>query len=313
MKVVVTGGTGYIGTVLCELLLGQGHEVAALDSLRNNRFSGLSYLDMDHGDENFMFDRVDLVKDSGPRIARWLNWADVLVHLAAIVGDPECKEHPDEARDTNIGAVVRLSGMCAERDIPIVAASTCSVYGASGGAIHADEYDPVFVAPVSFYAWTKVCMEQILLSCNPGATILRFATAFGRSPMMRWDLTVNEFVKTLMCEDELEVYDKDTWRPYAHVQDIARSLAFFVSNRHGGIFNVGDSSMNFTKKQLASTILDLVPDGRSPVVRWVDKLGSDPRNYKVSFKRLRDLQPEPIQYNLVRGVSEMIGMFGGPR
>jgi len=167
--------------------------------------------------------------------------------------------------------------------------------------------------PLSLYAKAKVLVENYVLAkkdrVSYKGTVLRFATAFGLSSRMRFDLTVSEFVKDLYLGRELLVFDEHTWRPYCHVEDFARLIKKVISASDDQVafevFNAGGDENNFTKKMLVNCILDQVPYGK---VKY-GVAGADPRNYRVSFRKVkRVLRFEP-KYSVEFGVSELITAF----
>jgi len=190
----------------------------------------------------------------------------------------------------------------------VVFVSTCSNYGLIEGDHLADEgYE---LQPLSLYAKSKVRLEKILLSAKGqidySPTVLRFATAFGLSPRMRFDLTISEFTRALFLDEDLLVYDADTWRPYCHVRDFAdvihRVLDAPKKDVEFEVFNAGGEINNFTKQMIVDAILEELPCRQ---VRYQEH-GSDPRNYRVSFAKIRKrLNFEP-KYTVSHGIRELI-------
>jgi nucleoside-diphosphate-sugar epimerase len=194
----------------------------------------------------------------------------------------------------------------------VVFVSTCSNYGLIDSKDLADENFPL--SPLSLYAKSKVAAEQRLMA-NKGKvdytpTILRFATAFGLAPRMRFDLTVNEFVRDLALGRELLVFDAHTWRPYCHVKDFGRLIQKVIeaplSKIAFEVFNAGGEANNFTKQGVVDTILALLPDAR---VRYQEH-GSDPRNYRVNFEKVRNTLGFEPEYSVDFGVRELLGVIG---
>ncbi len=285
MKVLVTGGAGYLGSVLVPRLLRGGHEVRALDSLM---YDGSSLLSV-WSDPAFEFVRgdvrdLDLMRSS-------LSGVDAVVHLAAIVGDPACARDPDLARAVNLEASIAVLDAAAEAGAHrFVFASTCSNYGRmSDPTKYVDE--TAELKPVSLYAETKVGVERRMLE-SPGefgdlaVTALRFATLYGSSPRMRFDLTVNEFTMELLTKKELIVFGEQFWRPYVHTTDAARAVEAVLEAPQekvaGKVFNIGSTEQNFQKQQLVEMILPLAA-GAS--VEYVHR-DEDPRDYRVSFAKV---------------------------
>jgi nucleoside-diphosphate-sugar epimerase len=302
--VLVTGGAGYIGSVLVRDLLRMGVEVRVADSLRSGGESLLELIEKN----NFRFHRVDVRNRS--EMADVIKGCRSVVHLAAIVGDPACRKEPELAVDTNVKASKRLYETANEMKCGrFVFASTCSNYGRmSDPGMYMTEESPL--APVSLYAETKVEFEKYLLGqsrenpCKP--TCLRFSTVYGHSPRIRFDLTVNEFSKAMYLGRELEVYGEQFWRPYCHVSDLARSIALVLQSPPEKVgfevFNVGDTAENYTKKMLVEEIRKKIPDAK---VKYVPR-NEDPRDYKVGFEKIRSALGFHISKRVPDGVSEVI-------
>ncbi len=302
--ILVTGGAGYVGSILLRRLLHSGNNVICLDCLR---YGGRSLVDIwDH--PGFTFHRLDITQFADVDDVFRHHQIDALVHLAAIVGDPACKLEPDLARKTNLEASIHLMENAKRFHVPrFIFASTCSNYGKmkdSDGFV--DETSPL--NPVSLYAELKVSFEEILLSrdnrsdrFNP--TVLRFSTVYGMSPRMRFDLTVNEFTKEFALGRELVVFGENYWRPYCHVGDFSQAIMAVlnapVQNVAYDVFNVGDSSQNYTKKMIVDELLRLVPSGG---VKYV-QVGEDPRDYRVVFDKIANT----LGFRITETVPEGIG------
>jgi nucleoside-diphosphate-sugar epimerase len=283
MKILITGGAGYIGSTLVPLLLSAGHEVRVLDCLA---FGGETLL----GSwcvPGFEFIHGDIRDSSTVRAA--LQGRDAVVHLAAVVGDPACSRQPDLARATNLDASIALIEESNRAGVKrFVFASTCSNYGKMKDSNQFVNENSE-LSPVSLYAETKVAIEKLLLQAgNNGwcATPLRFATVYGVSPRMRFDLTVNEFTMELLIHKNLKVFGEQFWRPYIHVRDVARAVQLVLDSPEtvvgGRVFNVGATDQNYQKQQLVELIRPYAPDA---VVEYVHR-AEDPRDYRVSFARV---------------------------
>jgi nucleoside-diphosphate-sugar epimerase len=296
MRVLVTGGAGYIGSIAVGRLLAAGHEVAVLDLLQHGQRAVAADLDQ-RGARIVEGD----VRDAAAR-ATALEGADALVHLAAIVGDPACAQDPELSQAVNVDASRALVAEAA--GVPrIVFASTCSNYGRMADpTVALDESAPL--APVSLYASQKVEIERELLG-GGAATCLRFATVYGVSPRMRFDLTVNEFTRDLWAGRVLEVYGGQFWRPYVHVGDAARAIELVLAlpdEQVGGrVFNVGDSGENYRKQDVVEMITGHLGRGE---VRFVER-NEDPRDYRVSFERVRDELGFNVAQRVPGGIAEV--------
>jgi nucleoside-diphosphate-sugar epimerase len=304
MKVLVSGGAGYIGSVLVRLLLQAGREVRVMDNLR---YGGDTLVEL-FNNPNFDFQKGDVRDEADLR--RALDGIEAVVHLAAIVGDPACAREPELARETNFLATRTLYELAEQHGVKrFVYASTCSNYGRmKDGSAYLDETSEL--APVSLYAETKVESERFLLSqpktnpCRP--TCLRFSTVYGLSPRIRFDLTVNEFTRELAMGRELVIFGEQFWRPYCHVLDLARAVLAVLDAPEKKVafqvFNVGDTAENYQKRMLAGEILKFIPDGR---VRYVHK-DEDLRDYRVSFEKIKKTLGFRISKRVPDGIEQVI-------
>lgn len=309
MKVMITGGAGYVGSVLTALLLAEGHQVRVLDSLTHGGDSLLGAW----CHPGFEFVRGDVRDRSLVKTA--VSGRDAVVHLAAIVGDPACARNPDLARAINLDASLQLIEESQQAGVErFVFASTCSNYGKMKDANQfVDEESEL--SPVSLYAETKVAVEMALLKSHLGngwsPTPLRFATVYGVSPRMRFDLTVNEFTMEMLTRKHLKVFGEQFWRPYVHVRDAARGIAVVLNASkekvRGRVFNVGATDQNFQKQQLVELIQPYVPDA---VVEYVHKT-EDPRDYRVSFSRIAGELGFETTRSVPQGIEEIARLVSG--
>ncbi len=305
--VLIIGGAGYVGTILSSYLLKNGYKVTVLDScVYQNQFAIQSYL----GDPDYTFILGDLGNAADLKKAS-NNITDVVV-LGGLVGDPITKTYPDSSKTINeIGVHTCIDFFKSHSIDKLIFVSTCSNYGLiKENQIADEEFE---LNPLSLYAKAKVGAEKFLLSHKNNVdytgVILRFATAFGLSPRMRFDLSVSEFTRDLYFGEELVVFDEHTWRPYCHVRDFARLIELVIKAEkekvNFEIFNAGGDVNNFTKKMIVDEILKHVPEGK---VKYGVK-GSDPRNYKVSFNKVKNvLGFEPL-FTVSDGIKELVEAF----
>lgn len=303
-KILLVGGGGYIGTIIARYLSRQEIKVVILDNLIYGHISGVCAL---VGDPNIEFVNGDMGdRDLVKKIA---SSADKVVFLAGLVGDPITKKYPTESHQINDIAVIScLETLQSSMIDHLIFVSTCSNYGLMGDESLAIEDSPL--NPLSAYASSKVAAERWLLDRKERLsyrfTILRFATAFGVSPRMRFDLTVNEFAHTLANGRELVVFDADTWRPYCHVNDFAELVTRVFRADHSDVdsevFNAGSDRNNATKRSLVEVIRKFLPD--ADVV--YQKHGSDPRNYRVDFSKVRECLGFEASVGIEEGVQEVI-------
>jgi nucleoside-diphosphate-sugar epimerase len=329
MRTLVTGGSGYIGALLVEELLQAGREVRVLDSLLH----GQEDIAAEQEGKGVEVIRGD-VRDAEAR-ARALKDAEAVVHLAAIVGDPACALDPKVSDDVNVQATRTLVADANAAGVErLVFASTCSNYGRM-----ADPTVPITeegeLAPVSLYAEQKVGMEKLILGSANGLasadgadgaegaakgtqpTCLRFATVYGVGRRMRFDLTVNEFTRELWADRTLEVFGEQFWRPYIHVRDAGRAVRTVLEapaeKVAGRVFNAGRSGENYRKLDLVEEIGKQIPTG---TVSYVQR-SEDPRDYKVSFDKIRAELGFETLMTVPDGIGEIIAalnekQFGDP-
>lgn len=304
MKILVTGGAGYIGSTLVPILLSSGYYVRVLDNLTHG---GKSLLGV-WPDLNFDFYEGDVRNEENVRAA--LRDVEVVIHLAAIVGDPACARQPEIARAINLDASIQLFNLSRELGIKrFIFASTCSNYGKmKNGNEYVDETSEL--RPVSLYAETKVAVENYILdpshSGSLSPTVLRFATAYGVSPRMRFDLTVNEFTMEILTKRKLVIFGEQFWRPYVHIRDIARAILCILESPtekvRNEVFNVGSTTQNFQKQQLADMLKSHVPDA---VIEYVRK-DEDPRDYRVSFEKIKQNIGFKTEHTVGNGIQEVV-------
>jgi nucleoside-diphosphate-sugar epimerase len=303
---LVTGGAGYVGSIVVDELLQRGRAVRVLDALIHGSVPSLLGA---WTNESFQFVRGD-VRDPEARRAALDGVTDV-VHLAAIVGDPACARDPELARDVNFGATTKLVADAQAAGVRrLIFASTCSNYGKmpDSEVLATEEFD---LRPVSLYAETKVAAElDVLAHARNGleATCLRFATVHGASPRMRFDLTVNEFARDVSLGKELVVFGEQFWRPYVHVRDAARAICTALEAPaeaiDGEVFNVGDTAENYRKLDIVELLRERVPDAS---ISFVHK-DEDPRDYRVSFAKVNERLGFETKRSVADGVDEVIGL-----
>jgi nucleoside-diphosphate-sugar epimerase len=304
-KVLLIGGAGYIGSVMTGYLLNKGWQVRCFDHLIYENQTCVSFY---WGHSRYEFIYGDFADPA--QLEPALEGVDDVVILAGLVGDPITKKYPENSQAINMDGILQLVRSLNGKGLNrVIFISTCSNYGLIESDTTADE--TFALNPLSLYAKAKVAIEQELLALRGQvdfhATVLRFATAFGLSPRMRFDLTVNEFTREMFLGRELLVYDAETWRPYCHVQDFSRAVDRVLKAPKEQVsfevFNAGGECNNFNKQAVVDEILRHFPNAP---VRYKEQ-GSDPRNYKVNFskiKRVLDFEPE---YTVADGIKELIG------
>lgn len=295
-RVLVTGGAGYLGSVLCERLLDAEYHVSVVDSLvyQQNSLFHLCH------NQRFEFVHGD-VRNEG-LMQKSIAKADVLIPLAAIVGAPACDRDPSFARSVNLEAVRLLNRLRSPEQL-VVYPTTNSGYGTKTGDVFCTE--ETTLEPISLYGQTKTQAEQVLLG-SPNVITLRLATVFGMSPRLRLDLLVNHFVYAAATDGYIVIFEKDFKRNYIHIRDVADCFVYCIENTKrmaGRPYNAGLDAANLSKEELALKIKHYVPNF---YVHFAD-VGSDPdkRNYIVSNQRLREAGFE-AKRSLEEGIEELL-------
>jgi len=294
-KVLITGGAGYVGSILTESLLKEGFYVTCLDNLFYSQKSLMSYA----SNPNFEFIYGDvrderLLKEIIPKF-------DVLLPLAAIVGAPACNLAPIETISINYEAVIQIEKI-RESNQKLIFPSTISVYGMQSEELCTEKTS---LNPLSLYAEKKADIEEILSSSNKNSIILRLATVFGASPRMRTDLLVNDFVMKAAGEGYLVLYEGHVMRNYVHIRDISRAFIHCIQNygeMKNEIYNVGLTN-NFSKLDLANKIKKYFP--KLEII--LNEIGEDidKRNYQISSEKIKRKNFLP-KYSLEQGIEELI-------
>lgn len=293
MKILITGGAGYKGTVLTRKLLEHGYSVTLLDNFMYG-YEPIMHLATNKSLEIIKHD----IRNGIPDIAKY----DVIFHLAGISGFPACASNPHSAQLINVEATRQIA-----RDLSpgqmLINASTTSLYGKSGQPCT----EETNVDPVSTYAQTKLAAEGILHD-RPNVISLRFATVFGFSTRMRMDLMVNDFVYKAVKEKVIVLFDSFAKRTFIHVEDAADCYLFAMNNfdrMKGEVFNAGGNSLNFSKEEIAEKIRRKV---EFAIVNS-DVKDKDLRHFIVNFDKIEKLGYRP-QKSVEYGIDELIRIYG---
>lgn len=296
MKILVTGGAGYIGSILVPHLLQNGHEVTVID---NFMYQQTSLLDCCH-DPKLKIVRGD-ARD-GSLVGKHLKEADAIFPLACLTGAPICDRDPVGARTVNFDAVKLLLDLRSKEQW-IIFPTTNSGYGVGQRSSFCTEESPL--APISLYGRLKVESEALLLD-SVNAITLRLATVFGISPRMRLDLLVNDFTYRAVTDGYVVLFESHFKRNYIHVRDVARAFTHCLdrfAQMKGEPYNVGLSDANLSKRELCEEIKKQVPG-----FSYVDSaIGKDPdqRNYIVSNEKVERTGFKP-SVSLQSGIGELI-------
>jgi len=307
--VLMTGGAGYIGSLLTSELLRQNYRVTLLDSLL---FGGESILPfISH--PNFRFIKSDVTEHRAIRDACKNDWQkpDAVVHLAGIVGFPACQAvGKPVAWKYNVEATKKVFEQSADLGVErFVYASTYSNYGYAEDGKPVTEETPLH--PQSLYAETKIAGEEYLLSQKDAACaplIFRFATLYGLSPRTRFDLIVNQFVLEAFTKRQLIIYQRGYSRSFVHIRDVVRGIIMGLeaeqSKIRGEVFNLGTDSGNYSKNDIVKFVLKRMPE---TIVEYKDlTFGGDMRDVTVSFEKVRRVLGFETTLNVDDGVREVL-------
>ena len=298
MKILITGGSGYLGSVITGNFLQKGAKVTVLDNLMYNQTSSIIY----SHNKNFKFIYGDVRNKS--LLKDLVFDFDVIIPLAAIVGFPACDRDKDLATAVNYEHVRYICELVKGTNTKIVYPNTNSGYGI-GESGECTEESPL--NPISHYGVTKVKAEGEVLGI--GGISVRLATVFGTSPRMRMDLLVNEFVYKALTDKYITIFEKDFVRNYIHIRDVANVFLFMIENyeKHSGeVFNVGLSDANLSKEQLVEKIKGYVPDF---AITYSDYYSDpDKRDYIVSNEKIESVG-WVAEHSLDNGIEELIKTY----
>lgn len=303
-KILVIGGAGYVGSILCRALIKRGYKVKVLDNLLYGD-RGIKEL---YEKDNFTFMKGDVTKIT--EVVEAMRDIDAVVHLAAIVGDPATNFKPRSTLEINrfssrtLGEIAQYLGIAR-----FIFASTCSVYGANPEKCDENSLPN----PLSLYAETKLASEGTFLELRDeifSPTILRFATVYGFSPRMRFDLVANLLIVKALHEGKITVYGRGRqMRAFIHVRDIARAIIKVLESplnvTSGEIFNVGSEDQNFSIKNLAEKINQQIPQAEIELI----KEKGDNRSYEVCFDKIRQKLGFKTNYSVEYAVKEIQDAF----
>jgi nucleoside-diphosphate-sugar epimerase len=307
--ILITGGAGYIGSLLTSELLRLNYRITVLDSLL---FGGESLVPFLHH-PNFHFVKADVTEPRAVKDAVKTNWPkpNAIIHLAAIVGFPACQAvGKPVAWKYNVEATKKVFGQASDLGVErFVFASTYSNYGLSENGKPVTEESPL--NPQSIYAETKIASEEFLLSqkdasCAP--LLFRFATLYGLSPRTRFDLIVNQFVLEAFTKRQLIIYQRGYSRSFVHIRDVARGVIMGLdaeqSKIRGQVFNLGTDNGNYSKDDIVGLVLKRMPQ---TIVEYKDlTFGGDMRDITVSFAKIKNVLGFDTTLDVDDGVREML-------
>ncbi len=299
---LIIGGEGYIGQQLVDDIVKIDREkVISYDCLIYKQKKNIKLIK----NKNYSF--INAKTSKIKKFKSLIKKANNIVILSGLVGDPITKKFPllaEKINEKDIFGIIKLASLY---KVPkIIFVSTCSNYGVVKKNYLANE--KTRLKPLSLYAKSKVkCEEYLLKSKLECPTVLRFATAFGWSKRMRFDLTVNEFTKNQYFKKPIDIYDQDTWRPYCHVKDFSRIIRKVLKAKKSDtsyeIFNVGSNKNNSTKKQIINKINKILKlDGKN--INYLSR-GFDKRDYRVDFTKLEKKLKIKANYSIDYGIKEI--------
>ena len=297
MKILITGGAGYLGSVITGKMLDSGHNVIVLDKLLFNQTSLLQYT----SNPNFKFIYGDVRNET--ELERLCNEVDVIIPLAAIVGFPACAQDPKLSKEINFQQIVNIVKFTNGKGKKILYPNTNSGYGLGTGQLECTEESPL--TPISVYGQTK-CEAENFLRISTDAIVFRLATVFGVSPRMRTDLLVNDFVYKAITDKYIVVFEKSFKRNFIHIQDVANVFLFMLENYdkyRGDVFNVGLSNANLSKQELLEKIQTHVKDFAVSYNDYYED--PDKRDYIVSNTKV-ELTGWSPKWDIDMGINELI-------
>ena len=298
-KILITGGAGYIGSMLVTKLIEKGYRVTVIDSLQFSKNS-LNHL---FAHKNFKFIYGDVRNKN--LIKKNIKKHNIIIPLAALVGAPLCEKYKKEAKEVNFGSIKYMLKIVSKKQ-KIIFPTTNSGYGIGQKEKYCDENSPL--NPISFYGQTKAEAEKIVLEFE-NSICFRLATIFGYSYRMRTDLLVNNFVYNALKFKKLKLYEPHFRRNYIHIIDVVRAFIFAIKNFNklkSNTYNLGLSSANLTKLMLAKKIKKQFKEVKISVIR--NRKDPDQRDYFVSNKKIEKKGFKPI-ISLEEGIAELLNVL----
>ena len=299
-KILITGGAGYIGSMLCTKLLDEGHSVTSVDLLKYDKGS-LNHL---YHNKNFELICDDIRKAS--LMKKLIRKHDIIIPLAALVGAPLCEKFKKDAISTNLGSIKTLCKYATKKN-KVIYLTTNSGYGIGEKNKYCDENSPL--KPISLYGKTKCDGEDLVRSKIKNHVCFRLATVFGHSYRMRSDLLVNNFVYTAIKKKKLTLFEPHFRRNFIHVRDVVNAIIFTMKNFNlmkNDVFNLGLSTANISKIMLAKKIKKQYKNLQIKII--TNRKDPDKRDYFVSNKKI-EKKGFKAKISLDQGIAELIQIF----
>jgi len=288
-KIFITGGAGFLGSKLVEKILGDGNFVKVYDNLQFGDDGSKPFLN----NPNYELVLGD-VRDT-EKMQYEAKDSDILIHLAAYVGEVICKENINFVDDVYTKSAIDMASYAESNSKQFLFMSTCSNYGKSDEVV--DENSDL--NPSGLYSTSKIAAEKIILENFKNALIFRCATLFGVSHRMRVDLTINQLIYEMLRDNIVTVYGENAWRPYLHVSDAVNMISLGLEKRLHGVYNLGENKLNYTKKEIIQQLLKNKTFTVKPII-W-----DDPRDYKVNFAKINSVIDYDVKFDLEYGVNEL--------
>ena len=299
-KILITGGAGYIGSMLCTKLLEEGHSVTSVDLLKYDKGS-LNHL---YHNKNFKLICDDIRKVN--LMKKLIRKHDIIIPLAALVGAPLCEKFKKDAISTNLGSIKTLCKYATKKN-RVIYLTTNSGYGIGEKNKYCDENSPL--KPISLYGKTKCDGEDLVRSKIKNHVCFRLATVFGHSYRMRSDLLVNNFVYTAIKKKKLTLFEPHFRRNFIHVRDVVNAIIFTMKNFNrmkNNVFNLGLSTANISKIMLAKKIKKQYKNLQIKII--TNRKDPDKRDYFVSNKKI-EKKGFKAKISLEEGISELLQIF----
>lgn len=295
-KIFITGGAGYLGTVITNLLLSKGHKVTIYDNLMYDSKVLIPFF----SNTNFKFIKGDILDNS--LLEKSMKDHDIVIHLAAIVGYFACLNNERLTKDVNVVGTQNVLDVINDNQY-LLFGSTGSNYGIVDGICT----EETTLHPQTLYGITKTESENKVMT-RENSTAFRFATAFGTSPRLRMDLLINDLVFKAMQDGCLVIYQSHAMRTFIHLNDIARCFLFAIDNHQSmknEVYNCGSNDLNFSKKQ----VCELIKAKTNCYVHYNDyDFDKDNRDYEVSYEKLSSLGFK-VEISLEEGIDELIAVY----
>ena len=299
-KILITGGAGYIGSMLCTKLLEEGHSVTSVDLLKYDKGS-LNHL---YHNKNFKLICDDIRKVN--LMKKLIRKHEIIIPLAALVGAPLCEKFKKDAISTNLGSIKTLCKYATKKN-RVIYLTTNSGYGIGEKNKYCDENSPL--KPISLYGKTKCDGEDLVRSKIKNHVCFRLATVFGHSYRMRSDLLVNNFVYTAIKKKKLTLFEPHFRRNFIHVRDVVNAIIFTMKNFNrmkNNVFNLGLSTANISKIMLAKKIKKQYKNLQIKII--TNRKDPDKRDYFVSNKKI-EKKGFKAKISLEEGISELLQIF----